>query len=177
MPETKTLFQPNSAGFTRLANDLDLAGLRAADAVWRTLGRWGVEFLRRVKDATPVAPDGGALRASWLVAEDRSGRQMSVTVGTSLRGKQGEPYALYLELGTARIAGGLVKDWEPGEPPIELAATTSRTERPASLSRRSALARLPILRPIGDAIAPRVAADVKAAAMSELSTSLDGKHY
>jgi len=172
-----TLFEPNSAGFARLANDLDLAGLRAADAVWRTLGRWGVEFLRRVKDATPVAPGGAALRASWLIAEDRSGRQMSVTVGTALRGKQGEPYALYLELGTARIAGGLVKDWQPGEPPIELSGGNSRTEQPASLVRRSAPARLPILRPIGETIAPRVAAEVRTAAANELSASLDGKHY
>lgn len=170
------LFQPNSAGLARLANDLDLAGLRAADAVWRTLDRWGVEFLRRVKDATPVAPGGGALRASWLIAEDRSGRRMSVTVGTALRGKQGEPYALYLELGTARIAGGLVKDWQPGEPPIELSGN-SPAERPASLARRNAPARLPILRPIGETIAPLVAADVRTAAVNELSASLDGKHY
>jgi hypothetical protein len=171
------LFQPDSAGFARLANDLDLAGRRAADAVWRTLGRWGVEFLRRVKDATPVAPGGGSLRASWLIAEDRSGRRMSVTAGTALRGPKGEPYALYLELGTVRIAGGLVKDWQPGEPPIDVSASNSRTERPASLLRRRAPARLPILRPIGDAIAQRVAADIRTAAANELSVSLDGKHY
>jgi hypothetical protein len=177
MPEIKTLFQPNSAGFARLANDLNVASRRTADAAWRTLGRWGVEFLRRVKDATPVAPGGGSLRASWLVAEDRSGRQMSVTIGTALRGAKGEPYALYLELGTMRIAAGLVRDWRPGEPPIDVSASNARTERPASLARRRAPVRLPILRPIGDAIAPRVAAEMRTAAANELSTSLDGKHY
>ncbi|HUY89091.1 MAG TPA: HK97 gp10 family phage protein [Pirellulales bacterium] len=176
MPET---FQPNSAGLARLARDFDLAGRRAADAIWQTLGRWGAEFHRRVKDATPVAPGGGALRASWLIAEERAGKQMSVTIGTSLRGKHGEPYALYLELGTARIAGGRVEVGQPGEPPIELSAVDRRgAERPASLAaRQNAPVRLPIVRPIGEAIAPRVAADVQRAAANELSASLDGKHY
>ena len=125
-----------------------------------------------------MAPGGGALRASWAIAEDRSGKQMSVTVGTSLRGKHGEPYPLYLELGTARIAGGRVEDWQPGEPPIELSASRRQAERPASLAAsRNAPSRLPILRPIGEAIAPQAAAEVQTTATRELSTSLDGKQY
>lgn len=177
MSATKTLFQINSAGFTRLAIDLDLAGRQTADAAWRTLGRWGVEFLRRVKEATPTAPGGGALRASWQIAEEHSTEQMSVTVGTSLRGAKGEPYALYLELGTARIADGAVKDWQPGEPPIELHGSSAQRDRPASLVRRSSSARLPILRPAGETIAVHAAAELRTAAASELSASLDGKHY
>ena len=172
------IFETNSAGFARLANDFNLARRRAADVVWQTLSRWGDEFLRRVREASPAAPGGGALRASWQIAEDRSGETMSVTVGASLRGKNGEPYPLYLELGTARIAGGRVEDWEPGEPPIELRPSDRKAERPASLTASpSTPTRLPILRPIGDAIAPQVASDVRAAAAKELSSVLDGKRY
>ncbi|HVW38382.1 MAG TPA: hypothetical protein VHB99_13795, partial [Pirellulales bacterium] len=69
------------------------------------------------------------------------------------------------------------KDGQPGEPPIDVSACNSRTERPASLLRRRGPARLPILRPIGDTIAQRVAAELRTAAGNELSASLDGKHY
>jgi hypothetical protein len=180
MLESNIIFTANPAGFARLAADLNGAGRRASDAAWQTLRRWGQEYLRRVRQATPVAPGGGALRAAWQVAEEREGGQMAVELGTSLRGKRGQPYPLYLEFGTARIAGGRIEDWQPGEPPVSVGGDRRAAEHPASLAPRknsSAPAQLPILRPIGAAIAPQVAAETRTAVVNELSSSLNGKHY
>ncbi|HEV7224606.1 MAG TPA: HK97 gp10 family phage protein [Pirellulales bacterium] len=174
------LFTTNTAGLARLAADLNGAGRRASDAAWQTLRRWGQEYLRRVRQATPTAPGGGALRASWQVVEQRERGRLTIELGTSLRGKSGQPYPLYLEFGTARIAGGRVADWQPGEPPVSTGGQNRAAEHPASLVSRAGRhtpAQLPILRPIGEAMAPQAIAETRTAVANELSSSLDGKRY
>lgn len=133
-------FVPNTQGLAALSTELRGAGQRALNDVWRVLRRWGQEYKRRVQRVVPVRY--GTLRQSFQVIEENDGSTMAVTLGTSIKShdearhaqeakaaskskkantsavSRDEPYPVYLEFGTDRIAGGRVKDWQPGDPPI-----------------------------------------------------------
>lgn len=137
---SESAFQPNTQGLQQLNAELHGAGERALTDVWKVLRRWGQEYKRRVQRVVPVR--FGTLRQSFQVIEQNDGRTMSVTLGTSIKshdearhaqeakaeakGKKAstssvsrdEPYPVYLEFGTDHIAGGRVKQWQPGDAPI-----------------------------------------------------------
>lgn len=113
---SNSAFIPNTQGILQLAAEMRSAGQRALSDVWRVLRRWGQEYKRRVQRVIPVKY--GLARQSMQVVEQNDGKTMSVTLGTSLKSEDGEPYPLYLEMGTELIAGGRVKDWHEGDEPI-----------------------------------------------------------
>lgn len=171
-----SVFRPDTSGLTQFAAALLFAQKAALDACWKELRRWGQEFRRRVVRVTPVGPkDGGTARQGWSVTNERTAREMSVTVGTNV------PYVVFLEYGTSRIAKGKVMAWREGDRPVmswpaksaglpDFGRTTDkgaagrfgtkRYERSVKLLDRAFTAgqgeQMPMLRPIGYEIGPQV---------------------
>lgn len=190
---SESAFQPNTAGLDALATELRGAGERAANDVWKVLRRWGQEYKRRVQRVVPVR--FGTLRQSFQVIEHRDGREMSVTLGTSLKSEDGKPYPLYLEFGTDRIAGGKVKAWQPGDEPImewpakmadvpnfhRLKTGSPRHERAVNIATRAFTAgqgeQMPFMRLVGYEIAPRVIEDCRVAIRDGFAAVMRGKRF
>ncbi|HEV3020995.1 MAG TPA: hypothetical protein VGX76_00950 [Pirellulales bacterium] len=144
------VFDVNTAGLERLRGALVTASEAALGAAERTLRVWGEEYRRRLAAASPSAH--GELAASWRVVVEPTDRGFSVTVGTNLRGNDGQPYPLFLELGTALIAGGRVAAWEPGEGAVVDWPAKSRGERKRAAA-GGGQEQMPLVRPIGYEIA------------------------
>lgn len=152
------------------------AGGRAAiDEAWKALLAWGSEYHRRVQRVTPV--ETGRARQSWVLVSEKTSSVMSVTIGNTIKGgPSGAGYPVYLEFGTARIAGGRVKDWQPGQAPVMTWAAkldelpvmpslgTRKHERYVNVMEKAFTLgsgeQMPMLRPIGYEIAPKVVEDV-----------------
>lgn len=111
-----SVFEPNARGIADLSRTLITASARTVDKCWQVLRRAGQEYRRRVQRVIPR--EHGTAAQSMQVQEDRSGGTMAVAVGTSLKSDDGRPYPLYLEMGTARIAGGRVAAWKEGDAPV-----------------------------------------------------------
>jgi len=168
------IFQPNSDGLARLDDALAIASDAALDKAGGALRAWGEEFRRRLAAASPVGL--GGLASSWQVIVEETERGISVAVGTHLRGKDGAPYPLYLELGTARIAGGRVVAWEPGEAPVVDWPAKSHAERKQAPV-VSDLAQMPLVRPIGYEIARRVIEELRTIMGDAFDERLDGARF
>ena len=158
----------------RLGKALDAAGDAALGEARRALRTWGEEFRRRLAAASPVGL--GDLASSWQLVVEETDRGTSVTVGTNLRGKDGRPYPLYLELGTARIAGGRVVDWQPGEPPVvDWPAKSHAPRRQATVA--GDLAQMPLVRPIGYEIARRLVEELRTIVGDAFDERFDGARF
>ncbi len=118
----------------------------------------------------------GDLAASWQLVVEETDRGTSVTVGTNLRGKDGEPYPLYLELGTARIAGGRIVAWQPGEPPVVDWLAKSHARRTQAVAANN-LAQMPLVRPIGYEIAQRVMEELRTIVGAAFDERLNGARF
>ncbi len=171
---TTPLFQPNTAGLMRFGGALALASDAALDKAGHTLRVWGEEYRRRLAAASPVG--FGALAGSWKVVVEETDRGISVAVGTNLRGKDGQPYPVYLELGTARIAGGHVAAWEPGDS-VVVAWRARSLDEPKRAAAINELEQMPLVRPIGYEIARRVIDELRRAIGDELDERLEGARF
>ena len=158
-------FVPNPAGIRKRMAELQAAGRQAVENAWRTLREGGQEYQRRVAAAAPVRT--GLLRKSLRLLEERGDTLLSVTLSADARSRDGRPYAVYLEYGTARIAGGKVKTWQPYDEPIivwpakqQALADLQTPERTAGIDGRrlppNRAAQMPFLRPIGWQLAPEI---------------------
>lgn len=197
MPEP--VFSANTAGLTQLFAAMALASREAMDRLWKVLSQWGAEYQQRVKAVVPV--DDGTLRMSIQLLRERTDTNMTVIVGTSQKGKDGNaPYPVFLEMGTAKIAGGRVAAWQPGDPPIldwpaKLAEANHKTgvsrdigggaagrvrnTRGQFISAKlgSRAEQMPFFRPIGYEIAPKVIEDCRDALNDTLKDRLDGRKF
>lgn len=113
---TGEIIQINTEGLDDLKQALLDASEKSLNECWRVLKTSGAEFHRRLQRITPV--EFGRLRASWVMLTERDDTSMEVQIGTSLKSDDGQPYAVYLEMGTERIAGGKVMAWVEGQEPI-----------------------------------------------------------
>jgi hypothetical protein len=152
---------------------LQTASEAALGAAERTLRVWGDEYRRRLAAVSPVAH--GDLAASWRVVVEPGDRDISVTVGTNLRGRDGQPYPLFLELGTALIAGGRVAAWEPGEGAVVDWPAKSRAERKRAPA--GGQEQMPLVRPIGYEIARRVIEELRVVVGDAIERTMDGKSF
>lgn len=110
------IFSIDTAKIKKLSSGLKKQGDTAFKKV-AGIARAGLEELkRRVQRVSPV--ETGAMRQSWQVQFQVTGKKIEGAMGTSIRSKSGSPYPVYLEFGTARIAGGRVKQWKDGDAPI-----------------------------------------------------------
>lgn len=167
------IIQVDFSDLQAFQRQLHSAAQRAINEAWKVLMVWGEEYRRRVQRVTPVAT--GRMSQSWVLIPDRA--NLSITIGNTIKGKDGKPpYPVYLEFGTERIAGGRVKRWQDGQPPImswpaksaELPVMprfgTKAYERYENTLTMAFTAgqgeQMPMLRPIGHEIAPKVAEDV-----------------
>lgn len=176
MANPEIVFQANANAGALFAAALQGGLDRALKDGERMLKVWVEEYKRRVQRVTPV--DKGLARQSWFTTFERTRTAMIATLANRIKSKDGAPYPVYLEFGTDRIAGGRVKAWQAGEPPIldwpaktgDLPDITSampgskKYERHADIITNAFTAgsgeQMPMLRPIGYEIAPQVAEDV-----------------
>lgn len=166
-------FVPNSAGIQKRMAGLEAAGRQAIDNAWQALRDGGLEYQRRVLAAAPVRI--GLLQKSLRIVEERGETLLSVTLAANSRSSDGRLYPVYLEFGTARIAGGKVKTWQPYEEPIVIwpAKQQALNELQTPLDKTAGIgegrlpanraAQLPFMRPIGWQLAPAVGAAVLSA--------------
>jgi len=167
---TNNIFDPAAAA--KLKALFAGATQAALDAVWAELRRQGQEYRRQVARVTPV--EYGTLKQSWQVAEERTADKMEVTVGTNV------PYAVFLEFGTARIAGGKVQDWQEGDAPITNWAAKLKGLHGADQQLRAmAMApgrgeQMPMLRTVGHDMAPGIVAALNKAADDGFAAGLAG---
>ncbi|HEX5443959.1 MAG TPA: HK97 gp10 family phage protein [Pirellulales bacterium] len=165
-------FEPNPVGIRECMADLQAAGQQAIDGAWQALREGGSEYQRRVVAAAPVRT--GLLQKSLRLVQERSESIMSITLSADVRSPDGRPYAVYLEFGTARIAGGKVKTWQPYEEPILAWPAKQQALADLRMSRTSVAAdarrlppnraaQLPFMRPIGWQLAPQISAAVRTA--------------
>lgn len=169
------ILQINTQQIEQFAGQIHPAMQSALDAVWKVLLAWIEEYRRRVQRVTPV--DKGMARQSWVVVHERTATKMELTLGNTIKGKDGAPgYPYFLEMGTDRIAGGRVKAWQPGDAPIMSwpaksggLPTMPRFGTPAYERYLNVLDKaftsgegeqMPMLRPIGYEIAPKIVEDV-----------------
>lgn len=170
------ILQVNTQQIEQFAGQLQPAMQSALDAVWQVLLGWGAQYLRMVQRVTPVGETGQA-HNSWVLVHERTATKMELTLGSTIKGKDGYlPYVAYLEFGTDRIAGGRVKAWQPGDAPIMSwpaksggLPTMPRFGTPAYERYLNVLDKafttgegeqMPMLRPIGYEIAPKIMEDV-----------------
>ena len=66
------------------------------------------------------------------------------------------PYAVFIEFGTGRIAGGAVQDWQPGDPPILAWPAKSKDARGDKSSSGGKEEFMPPFRGSWEAAAPRI---------------------
>lgn len=156
----------------QFAAALKAGGQKAVAEAWKAISAWGSEYQRRVVRVTPV--EHGDVRRGWVLVRDKAGgnaHEMSVTLGNVVK-----DIPLFLEYGTARIAKGRVKDWQPGQAPIMTWPAklgdlpdmpkfgTAKHERWETLMEKALTTgtgeQMPMLRPIGHEIAPEVKADL-----------------
>lgn len=166
-------FVPNPAGIQTRMAELQAAGRQAIDNAWQALRDGGSEYQRRVMAAVPVR--SGLLLKSIRWLEERSDSLLTVTFISDARSRDGRRYAVYLEFGTARIAGGKVKTWQSYEQPIvnwpakqqALNELQTPLDRTADIDRRrlppNRAAQLPFMRPIGWQLAPAISEAVLSA--------------
>ena len=159
-------FVPNPAGIRKRMAELQAASRLAIDNAWQALRNGGLEYQRRVAAVAPVRT--GLLQKSLQLVEEHSETLLSVTLTTDARSRDGRPYAVYLEFGTARIAGGALKTWQPYEEPIitwpakqqALNELQTPLDKTAGIDERrppaNRAAQLPFMRPIGWQLAPQI---------------------
>lgn len=159
------MLQSNHASLSRWAEQMESAGRRAVENVAARMRAAAEEYRRRVAAAVPLR--SGRLRESWQVAENVTPRAIELTLGTNQTSADGAPYPVFLELGTAHIAGGQVQQWQPGEQPItdgSAALGGADRERPAQVAPEAFSAgqsgQMPFLRPIGSEIADELLAEI-----------------
>ncbi len=165
-------FVPNPPAIRKRMADLQAGGRQAVENAWQALRAGGLEYQRRVAAAMPVRT--GLLQKSLRLVEERSDEFLSVTLISDARSRDGRPYAIYLEFGTARIAGGKVRTWQAGEEPILAWPTKQQALADLRMSRTSVAAdalrlppnraaQMPFMRPIGWQLAPQISAAVRTA--------------
>lgn len=176
MADREAVFQANANAGALFAAAL-MRGLEPAlRDVERVLRIWIEEYKRRVMRVTPV--DKGLMRQSWFTTFERTSRSMEATLANAVKSQDGQPYPLFIEYGTDRIAKGKVKDWKQGDAPImdwpakheDLPNLTSigpgskKYDRHVDIITNAFTAgtgeQMPMLRPIGYEIAPKVVEDV-----------------
>lgn len=174
----QSILQVDTQPIQQFSASLQSAANSALNAVWKVLLAWGSEYKRRVERVTPV--DTGHARQSWVLVNERTDDHMSVTLGNTIKGKGGSPsYPYLLEFGTDRIAHGQVKAWQPGDAPVMSwpaksndLPTMPRFGTPAYARYENTLDKafsagtgeqMPMLRPIGYEIAPKVVEDAQQA--------------
>ena len=180
MPDPNSILQGNTQQLERVAQQMQTGAQNALNAIWKVLLAWGAEYQRRVQRVTPV--DKGLARQSWFLITERTGDTMTVTLANRIKGQNGfMPYPFYLEFGTDRIAKGKVKAWQPGDTPVM--SWPAKSEDLPEMPRFGTKAyeryeniltnafasgtgeQMPMLRPIGYEIAPKVVEDVQQAAL------------
>ncbi len=156
----QSVFQSDAASTSRFAATLQSGIQTALDEAWKTLQAWGGEYKHRVERVTPV--DRGAARQNWFITARRSADSMSVTLANSARDVRGsQPYPLYQEFGTDRIAAGRVKAWpsKTAEPPVTPHFGPRSAEQHVDVISHAFAAsdeQMPLLRPIGYELAPQI---------------------
>lgn len=171
------ILQVNTQQIEQFAGQLQSAAQSALNSVWKVLLAWGAEYQRRVQRVTPVdTVHARHARQSWVLVHERTDNKMEITLGNTIKGKDGYmPYPYYLEFGTDRIAGGRVKAWQVGDAPIMSwpaksggLPTMPRFGTPAYERYLNVLDKaftsgegeqMPMLRPIGYEIAPKIVED------------------
>lgn len=114
---SRQILQIDMRQIHQIAAELRAAAPQIINEAWKTLSAWGEEYRRRVVRVMPV--ETGHARQSWVLIRDKSGDEMSVTIGNTIKSTgHGRAYPVYLEFGTARIAGGRVLRWQPGQAAI-----------------------------------------------------------
>lgn len=178
MSDKSLVFQGNTQAGAMLVATLMRGMSVVLTDIEKTLKTWGQEWKRKVQRVSPV--ESGRMRQSWFTEFERTNQSMSITLANSITGKDGGPgYPVYIEFGTDRIAHGRVKAWQPGEPPImswpaknaDLPAMprfgTAAYERYENTLSKAFTAgageQMPMLRPTGYEIAPKVIEDVQQA--------------
>ena len=169
----------------------------AREAAIRVMRMGAQEFRRNVARVSPV--EFGHMRQSWQVHEQIEGTKVIIDMGTSIKSDDGAPYPLYLELGTDRIAGGAVKEWEPGQPPImEWPAKmkdipnffreesvgkegSKKFERAVRIATAAFTLghgeQMPMIRPVAWEMMPRIAKEMEAAAQMGFKQWFAGKKF
>lgn len=159
-------FVPNPAGIQKRMAELQAAGRHAIDNAWQALREGGLEYQRCVMAVAPVRT--GLLQKLLRLVEERNDASLTVTLITDARSRDGRPYPVYLEFGTARIAGGKVKIWHPYEQPIvnwpakqqALSELQAPPQGVAGFDRQrlppDRAAQLPFMRPVGWQLAPKI---------------------
>lgn len=166
--EREVVFQSNPQAGAMFAAMLMRGVETVLKDVEKVLKGWGEEYKRRVTRVTPR--DTGAASQRWAMEFERDAKSMSVTVSNP------QQYLVHLEYGTDRIAKGKVKEWKEGDPPImswpaksadlpEMPKFgTKKYERYETILTNAFTAgrgeQMPMLRPIGHDIAPKVLEDV-----------------
>lgn len=110
------IWVPNDAGVNRFVVALEHANKKSINEAFRACKVAGAEYVRQLKRVSPV--EFGHLRRSWQMRSEKTPSGFAVVVGTSIKSKGGQPYPVFLEFGTERIAGGKVAQWEEGMAPI-----------------------------------------------------------
>lgn len=178
--QNQNILQGNTQALEAIAQQMNAGIAEALNAIWKVLLAWGAEYQRQVQRVTPA--EKGIARQSWFLITERTGDHMTVTLANRIKGENGNrPYPFYLEFGTDRIAGGRVKAWKEGDPPImdwpakhadipdmTLAKPGSKKyERHVDIITKAFTSgqgeQMPMLRPIGWEIAPKVVEDVQQA--------------
>lgn len=176
MADGDVVFQANANAGALFAAAL-MRGLQPAlRDVERVLKLWVEEYKRRVMRVTPV--DKGMARQSWFTEFERTARYMAATLANRVKSDNGFNYPMALEYGTDRIAKGRVKAWTPGQPPImdwpakhedipdltSIGPGSKKYDRHVDIITKAFTSgqgeQMPMLRPIGYEIAPKVVEDV-----------------
>lgn len=194
---TDGVFRPNTEGLTQLYSAMLFASQQALDAAWKVLRIWGQEYKRRVQRVVPV--EFGTLRQSWQIKNERTPNSMQVVLGTNLKSASGVSYPLLLEIGTDRIAGGDVKRWVAGMPPVmewpaKMAdipnffdsksagkAGSAKFERSVGIATKAFTSgtgeQMPFIRPVGYELAPKVVDSMRVAIQHGLDQALGGQSF
>ncbi len=191
------VLHPNHGGIEKLAAALKSVNKQTLDDVFKVLRTSAEEYRRRVQRVSPVKT--GRMRASWVVQTERNNKEIQAVVGTSIKSDDGVPYPVHLEFGTARIAGGRVLAWSEGDEPIlewpaKMAgipnfsseksvgkAGSAKFERSVRVAQAAMTVgtgeQMPMLRPIGFEMAPRIIEALLRTIHGGLKDGLDGKKF
>ena len=115
-------------------------------------------------DAQDVVPvDTGQLRNSIRGTVEVTGGKVRAVVGTNVE------HGLFVELGTDTIAGGKLKLWREGDPPIRF---WEALEKRGGMDQQ-----MPWLRPTGIALIPRAKQVIRKMFVAEIKRQFGGKRF
>lgn len=151
---------------------------RAIDRIWVALQKWAQQWARDAARVTPV--ETGQLRRSYFVVPVRNGSQFTISLCNHMT------YGKWLEFGTIHIAHGHVLAWKYGDPPVmnwpakaaNLQAPSARASQKthdrwaARMTKAMTVGsgeQMPMARPVGYDLVPRIVSDVQRIIREEFS--------